>query len=310
MSFSILISIGHAESGDDYIYFKNFVRQVNGQLCSHVPPEATFLAYLNQDLDKILVENATRWDPMGESNISGNGTFGVELGNFSNPSLAVGDSVFIQFTCNSTQQQGILASQVTQDVTLVTDTITYQRTLTWSQVSGITYDIYRRAYSDTIDDGRPRMLYARIAQNLSANQYIDVTSTGNERYGYIIFAISGDGIRSSHSEEVNEDPYVRPGLDLTIKYIARLPRISYVWGSTNPAVEGWPAVNDPVTWRAVVKNWSDSTISDVSFKWVMDGQAVDSGFVTIPAGDTTFVDYPWNWTFDRHVLRFLLDPLG
>jgi hypothetical protein len=331
MSFSILISNGHAESGDDYIYFKNFVRHVNGQLCSHIPPEATFLAYLNQDLDKVLVENATRWDPMGESNISGNGTFGVELGNFSNPSLAVGDSVFIQFTCNSTQQQGTLASQVTgipwyyfpatlylqgvnlsnppQNVTLTSDTITYQRMLTWTQVGGMTYDIYRRAYSDTINDGRPRMVYTRIAQNLSANQYLDVTSTGNERYGYIIFAISGDGIRSSHSEEVNEDPYVRPGLDLTIKYIARLPRISYVWGSTNPAVEGWPAVNDPVIWRAVVKNWSDSTLNDVSFKWIMDGQAVDSGFVTIPAGDTTFVDYPWNWTFDRHVLRFLLDPL-
>lgn len=319
-----------AQEGNDYVYFKNFVRHTNGQSCTHVPPLTSFTVYLNNDQSRILTENAPRWDTGGDPNIPGNGTFGVELGNFRDPAIQVGDSVFISFCCTNTGQQGILKSMIPsipwyyfpsfltlqaqnmppapQNIILIRDSLTAYRHLSWASYPGVTVKIYRRAYSDTLTDGRPRMLYELVVSGITENSYTDTTCLPNERYGYILYMVSNEGIMSPHSEEVNENPYVYPGLDLTIKYIARLPRIPYVWGSENPAVEGWPAVNSPVTWRAVIKNWADSSLTHVGYWWTLDGVKVDSGDVSIAAQDTAVVDFPWTWTFERHTLRFILDP--
>jgi len=321
---------GYAQVDNDYAYYKNFVQHANGSFCDHLPPETGFTAFLNSDESKILLETSPRWKSGAEPNIAGNGTFGVELGNFADPALAIGDSVFVRFTCNTTHQQGVLSAEVNslpwftfpatlnlasvnlpappQDLRLSLDSTTFHRAVSWTAVAGMSYDVYRRAYSDTIPDGRARMMYSRVGQNISTGQFTDVTSIGGEKYGYVVYAVNGDGVKSSHSEEVNEDPYVKPGLDLTIGYIARLPRISYVWGSTNPAEEGWPAPGETVTWHAVIKNWGDTTLSSVKYKWVLDGVVVDTGFVNMPAADTTSVEYPWSWTFDRHTLKLVLDP--
>ena len=330
LSIFFLILNSHASGGNDYVFFKNFVRHSNGQLCTHTPPEAAFTVYLNQDQGKILIENAPRWDTAAEPNIPGNGTFGIELGNFANPPIAVGDSVFIRFTCNASGERGVLSALVTgipwyyfpvslylsptnipqppQNVTLTIDTLTFWRTVSWTQEPGLTYDVYRRSYSDTIADGRPRMLYHLIAGGIVGDHFTDSTATAAEKYGYILYAVNSNGVKSVHSEEVNEDPYVKPGLDITIKYIARLPRMDYVWGSPNPAVEGWPAPGSTVIWRAVVKNWADSTLVAVGYKWAIDSLVVDSGTVDIPALDTAFVDLPWVWTFNRHRIKFIIDP--
>lgn len=311
-------------------YYKNFVRHANGQLCQHLAPVAAFTAFLNQDQSKVLIENAPRWDGNNGPNIGGNGIFAVELGNFSNPPLMVGDSAFVRFTCNATNQQAVLGDSVTsipwlvfpefldlisvplpdppQNVTLQTDTITFQRTVSWTPVTGINYSVYRRAYSDTLPDGRARMLYTRLAENITGNSYTDLTALATEKYGYIVYAVSAEGVISSHSAEVNEDPYIPPGADLTIRYIARLPRIDYVWGSPNPAVEGWPAPEDTVTWRAVINNYLDSAYTNVPYRWYLDGTPVASGAVNIPASDTAYADFPWSWTFTRRELKFVLDP--
>jgi len=318
------------QSGNDYVYFKNFVKHANGELCTHIPPVSSFTTYLNNEQSKILIDNAPRWISGGEPNIPGNGTFGVELGNFRDPAIAAGDSVFICFTCTSTGQQGLLKSKITaipwyyfpvflnlqimsipaapQNVTLARDSSTSYRQLSWTQEPGMTYDLYRRSYSDTLLDGQARMMYELIRDGISSSSFEDSTAMSNEHYGYILFAVSAAGIRSPHSEEVNEDPYVRPGLDLSIKYITRLPRIPYVWGSENPAVEGWPALNSTVTWRAVVKNWADSSLTGISYWWTLDGMVVDSGEVAIAALDTAVVEYAWTWTFARHALRLVIDP--
>ncbi len=310
-------------------YYRNFVRHANGDFCLHTPPEASFTCYLNRDQSRVLIENAPQWQP-SDPNIAGNGTFGVELGNFANPPLAVGDSVFVRFTCNVTEQQGVLADSVSgipwqtfpanlylapvtlpeppQNVALHTDTSTYHRTIRWTQVAGMTYSVYRRAYSDTLPDGRPRMVYHRIAQNINDSLFIDINVLATEKYGYLVYATSGQGVTGSHSQEVNEDPYVPPGSDLTVMYIARLPRLNYVWGSSNPAEEGWPVPGQTVRWRAVVRNWLDSTLTGVPYQWVMNGNAVDSGAIDIAAGDTASVDYPWSWTFNRNQLKFVIDP--
>jgi hypothetical protein len=327
--FVVLGQTGRAQGGD-YAFYKNFVRHADGSSCEHLPPQTGFTAYLNSDQSKILLENAPRWKSGVEPNIAGNGTFGVEFGNFADPMLAVGDSVFIRFTCNATGQQGTLSDKVIVlpwftfpatlklavvnlpspplDLHLSIDSTTFHRTISWTAVPGLSYDVYRRAYSDTIPDGRARMLYTRIGQIISSGQFIDTTSIGGEKYGYVVYAINGEGVRSSHSEEVNEDPHVKPGLDLTISYIARLPRLNYIWGSSNPGVEGWPSLGAAVTWRAVIKNWADSTLHSVKYRWLLDGMVVDTGFVDMPPRDTATVGYLWSWTFDRHTLRFVLDP--
>ena len=107
-----LIEIGVTQVNDDYIYFLNIVHHSDDQLCEHLPPITTFTAYLNHDQSKILIENAPRWQEGADPNVNGNGGFGVELGNFINPAIQVGDSVFIRFTCNETGEQGTLADSI------------------------------------------------------------------------------------------------------------------------------------------------------------------------------------------------------
>jgi hypothetical protein len=96
--------------------------------------------------------------------------------------------------------------------------------------------------------------------------------------------------------------------DLTIGYIQRLPIIDYVWGSGNPAVDGWPAVGQDVTWQAHVKNWANEDLQRVGYAWYLDGEHVGSGTVDIPAESEVTIDYPWSWTFDRHVIELEVDP--
>ncbi|MFP5247020.1 MAG: hypothetical protein ACLGH0_10040, partial [Thermoanaerobaculia bacterium] len=45
--------------------------------------------------------------------------------------------------------------------------------------------------------------------------------------------------------------------ELTIGWISRTPELEFVWGSTNPTREGWPAAGSTVTWRAHVRNWDN-----------------------------------------------------
>ncbi len=98
------------------------------------------------------------------------------------------------------------------------------------------------------------------------------------------------------------------GGDLSIGWISRSPAIDYVWGSTNPTRDGWPAVGQRVTWQAHVKNWSKNNRQSVAYRWMLDGVAVDSGKVEMPANSEKTVDYPWDWKFARHELKFVIDP--
>ncbi len=95
--------------------------------------------------------------------------------------------------------------------------------------------------------------------------------------------------------------------DLTIGWITRLPRLEYVWGSSNPERDGWPGVGEDVTWKAHIKNWSDSTKKNIAYQWFLDEVMVDSGRIDVQPGDYSHVEYKWNWTFDRHKLDFYID---
>jgi hypothetical protein len=119
--------------------------------------------------------------------------------------------------------------------------------------------------------------------------------------------IPGDEIHYPDSVEGDPDP-VHEANNLTIGWISRLPNMDYVWNSPNPAVDGWPAEGQQVVWRAYVKNWTSSIKRGVMFQWLLDGSVVASGTIDIQAGKYAFTDFTWTWTFDRHILDFVLEP--
>ena len=218
-----------ARLSSDYVYYRNFVRHSNGEFCKHTPSTATFTAYLNNDQSKILIESTPRWVSDGDPNIPGSGVFGVELGNFADPSLEVGDSVFIRFTCNAAGEQGVLTGKVAnipwirfpetlyltpvnlpappQNIKLTLDE-QHRRIISWVQETDVAYSIYRYTIQDTIFTGYSRRLYYCIAENIAADSFIDTSTTDMFQYGYIVYAISSDGIISSHSKEVFDEEAV------------------------------------------------------------------------------------------------------
>ncbi len=98
------------------------------------------------------------------------------------------------------------------------------------------------------------------------------------------------------------------GTDLSVGWIARLPKIDYVWASSNPTVEGWPAVGEHVTWRAHVRNLSNRNFNAVGYRWLLDGEVTKSGSVNLSRGAHVTLDLDWTWTFDRHEVVFEIDP--
>lgn len=207
----------------DSVYYKNFVRHSDGSLCTHTPPSTSFIVFLNNNDSTILTENAPRWDTKAEPNIPGNGTFGVELANFKN--LKVGDKVYLIFTCNVTKEQGLLVDSITSipwarfpktlylspdtfpqpplNLSLTSDS-SGKRIISWDSIPNCKYDIYRKNFSDTIFDGRPRNVYKLIAKNFPNVHYIDTTTSSDLKYGYIIFSVDKNNIKSPHSAEIKD----------------------------------------------------------------------------------------------------------
>lgn len=96
--------------------------------------------------------------------------------------------------------------------------------------------------------------------------------------------------------------------DLSVAWIQRLPKISYVWNSTNPAIEGWPKPGQTVTWVANVRSLGTKNLPVVAFRWLLDGKVVSSGSIKIPPRSVTQFRFPWQWERKRHQLVFEIDP--
>ena len=210
---------------EESIYLKEHVKHSDGTKCTHQPPEATFTAFLNRDLSRVLTENAPRWDGSSQPNIDGQGTFGIELQLFTDPGIQAGDSIFVRFTDNVTGEQAVLADSFTgpnyfhfpEGLTLretsfpdaphdlsLTVNEDGERLLSWAGESGVTYSVYRRTVQDTIHTGDSRKLYHRIANGLESTSFTDTTTNDSLLFGYIVYAVSPEGSYSSHSLEVVE----------------------------------------------------------------------------------------------------------
>ncbi len=212
-------------AGTTPVYYKNFVRHSEGDFCEHLPPLTSFVAYLNHDDTRILLENAPRWEPNADPNINGMGVFGVELGNFTAPPLQVGDTVLIRFTCQATHQQGTLSAVVSGmpwyyfPVTLNLSTVNFPdqpqgiqlrftaegyRRISWNQQNNVSYRIYRCDLQDTVQINLPRLMYWKIAENITDSVFID--SSGSVRaHGYVVIPVRSN-IFGPHSKEVVDYP--------------------------------------------------------------------------------------------------------
>ena len=96
--------------------------------------------------------------------------------------------------------------------------------------------------------------------------------------------------------------------DIGICYIKRLPEMDYVEHSSDPAEEGWPAVGQMIQWRAYVKNWSPTTLENVSYQWSLDGTVIETGNIPVMQPYTkVFAELDYEWSFDRHELTFAID---
>jgi hypothetical protein len=94
--------------------------------------------------------------------------------------------------------------------------------------------------------------------------------------------------------------------DLTVGWISRQPEIEYVWNSSNPKVEGWPAAGSQVTWRANVRSFFD-TPKTAAYVWSVDGRELSRGTVQLAANAYTTIDLPRTWTFNRERLALSID---
>jgi len=96
--------------------------------------------------------------------------------------------------------------------------------------------------------------------------------------------------------------------NITIRYIKRLPEIDYVVNSANPTIEGWPSSGEQVIWRAFIKNWSQTNYESIDYLWKINNDTIDSGSFSLYPGEEKLVDLSWEWKFERHEIKLILDP--
>jgi hypothetical protein len=94
--------------------------------------------------------------------------------------------------------------------------------------------------------------------------------------------------------------------DLTVGWISRLPELEYVWNSSNPKVEGWPAAGSTVTWRANVRSWFDEP-KTVAYAWKLGTREIVRGTAALAPNAYTAIDLARPWSFTRERLSVSID---
>lgn len=230
-------------------YFKHFVRHYDSEWVRYTPPEASFIVWLNDNQDKILLENAPRYESGAEPNIPGDGTFGVELSNFDEPELKASDIVHVIFTCTATREQGTMRDSVIKipyfsfPKKLVLEKTTFpnapenlqlvindhgERILQWDYTEGISYMVYKRSLDDTLSSGAQRMLYTQIADNITEGSFTD-TQYSETAQAYVVIPVL-DSIWGAHSAEVTDFPATVTGFGGAC-FSLQPPAIGLFWNS-------------------------------------------------------------------------------
>ena len=207
----------------DYAYIRGSIRHSDNSLCTHLYPDVSFIVFLNGDDGKILTEMAPRWVD-GDPNINGKGMYGLELGNFIDPEIAVGDSYKVIFTCYASGEQDEVTNSITvlpwisvpdqmklipqsipqPPINIAVEKINGDRIINWKKEDNLTYIIYRRNLADVVKGEVYRYQYEKIAENINDSTFTDNTIFSEKKYGYILFVKNDSGIISGHSAEVKD----------------------------------------------------------------------------------------------------------
>ncbi len=186
----------------------------NKERCNH-RSAVTMTVLLNNDRNKILIENAPRWGS-AESNINAYALYGIELGNLG--TVKHGDEYTIMLSCNETKQEVMLTGKVDtakgnnfrhdaalSDASMLKSPVGVKRDiwgsgtelrLYWKGGPGMKYNVYRRNY---LTGGA----YELLAENLDRNFCTDKNIPDDKVYGYVVTTIDSLGRMSTHSNEVN-----------------------------------------------------------------------------------------------------------
>jgi hypothetical protein len=193
------------------------VTHADGSPCRHAPPLTGQLVFHNGGREEILTEAAPKWGDV-DPNIPGNGFQGCELGNFTSPPIAVGDSFMVVFSCRVTGQQGLAGGKIwqlpaatgirtdialsgqqylasPQQVSVQFSENKTSATIMWKNISGLTYSIYRRTYPTP---GR----YTLLKKEIIDGSFVDLSLNADSSYGYVLVASDSSGRTSGHSIEV------------------------------------------------------------------------------------------------------------
>ncbi|MBD3410518.1 MAG: hypothetical protein GF419_09995 [Ignavibacteriales bacterium] len=202
------------------VVYRNYVKNADGNYCEETRPDAAFMVYLNGDLDRVLLDNAPRWEDDADANIKGDGATSIELGNFHDPALQAGDETTTLFVDASAGEYATHSATVTmipwirppETITLSSADVPARpanaalavgatdRTLTWDAVAGVNYDVYRRPKFDPTPDGKPsRKVYERVESGNTTGTYVDVSPLA-EGAAYVVVPVKA-GVRGVYSEE-------------------------------------------------------------------------------------------------------------
>lgn len=198
-----------------------------------------------------------------------------------------------------------------------------------------TFDHYA-VYRDTVpfEDTNGMTPIATLAE-LNDTTYVDQPVSNGVEYHYAVTAVFTNGGETWDVESVG--PRVaRDETDLQITSMSRLPRYPryapiytyyevtepsgfgpYIFSAATGLGQGqsgstqrWPAVGDPVTYEAQLRNRGTNTVEQmVSGGWYVDGEAADavSEFVSLSPGDTVTLDFVMNWDGAHHEVALVLD---
>jgi hypothetical protein len=285
---SLLVLGGPAKSlaQSDEGTFSIYLDDAGGNNVEHDPPVLSFSAFLNGDRRRVVTDESP-----GQSFSGADGLVGINVGIF--PSYAQDeDTVYVRFADNDLGQQttfqapaGALSHPPPPTVQLQEADLprrprvqldaneTGRVALSWEAQAGMTYQVYRSPITDTLQNGKTRKVYQRVAKGLTQESYVKDAAGEDSTFAYIVYA-KDDGVWSAHSREVVEpagfipDAQVRAKgatnvtLDWSAFPDARMPIGKLAGYSIYRRAEGQSSYGEPVGFTGLMDDENGTVYTD------------------------------------------------
>lgn len=262
-----------------------------------LPNQLTYVAFLKDSPESIVTERSPKWNIRDDATLSGNGYYGVEVGNlptaFSEPSK----DLTIAMTCYGAGEQAVVTTTLprrelaahTSSILLTGDAIPNYppwlevirkkkaNNISWDGTSDLKYDVYRADLTDTLADGRPKRSYHRVAAGVDTDAFTDPNINSSHRYGYLLIAEDPRGARSGHSVEVVDVPDAPGPIEHLAAFTNGHVAVSYAGGNSVTIMTA-----DGTTIKSFVtgpKRWFAIDLKDQL--WVLTSSVAGSLVVTI-----------------------------